>query len=98
MLNAYFAAWARNDTNAQTSFMTPNYARLASEPVESLRVLYVTPADGASPTKRVYVASFEVTFKGGRSLSMESGHYYWKYTLTWDAARDSWLITNYGTG
>jgi hypothetical protein len=98
VLNAYFAAWAHNDTNAQTSFMTPNYARLASEPVESLRVLSVRSADGASPTKRVYSVSFEVTFKGGRSLSMESGAYNWTYALTWEATRDSWLVANYGAG
>lgn len=98
VLNAYFAAWAHNDTNAQTSFMTSNYAGLAREPVESLRVLNITPADGASATKRVYAVTFEVTFKGGRSLSMESDRYNWTYTLTWDATRDSWLIVNYGAG
>jgi hypothetical protein len=98
VLNAYFAAWARNDTIAQTSFMTPNYAGLAREPVESLRVLNITPADGASATKRVYAVTFEVRFKGGRSVSMESGHYNWTYTLTWNATRDSWLVANYGAG
>jgi hypothetical protein len=78
--------------------MTANYARLAREPVESLRVLSVTANDGATSTQRVYAVSFDVTFKRGRSLSMESGRYKWTYTLTWDAARDSWLISNYGAG
>ena len=98
VLRGYFAAWARNDTDAQTSFMTSNRARLTREPVDSLRVLTVKPVDAASPTTRVYSVSFEVTFKGGRSLSMENGLYNWRYTLTWDATRDSWLIANYGAG
>jgi hypothetical protein len=98
VLRAYFAAWARNDTDAQTSFMTATYARLAHEPVDSLRLLSLAPADDASPTKRLYSVSFEVAFKGGRSLSMENGRYYWSYTLTWDSTRDSWLIANYGAG
>ena len=98
VLNGYFAAWARNDKNAQTSFMTSNYARLANEPLQSLRVLQVTPTDSSSPTTRVYLVSFEVTFSGGRSLSMENGRYNWTYTLTWDSRRDSWLISSYGAG
>jgi hypothetical protein len=97
VLNAYFAAWASNDTKAQTSFMAPTGAELAREPVESLHVLNITP-DGASATKRVYSVTFEVKFEGGRSVSMESGEYRWTYTLAWDATRDSWLIVNYGAG
>ena len=98
VLRAYFAAWARNDKDAQTSFMVPKYEHLAREPVASLRVLSVALADGASATTRVYAVSFDVTFNGGRSISMEDGHYNWTYTLTWDATRDSWLIANYGAG
>jgi hypothetical protein len=98
VLRAYFAAWARNDTDAQTSFMIANRAGLAREPVDSLRVLSVTPVAGVSPTTRVYSVSFEVTFKGGRSLSMENGRYNWTYSLTWDATNNSWLIANYGAG
>jgi hypothetical protein len=96
VLRAYFAAWANNDRATLTSLMVQKYANLAYEPVDSLRVLTIVPADGASPTRRVYAVSFEVTFKGGRSISMENGRYNWTYTLTWDAARDSWLISNYG--
>ena len=70
VLRAYFAAWARNDTVAQASFMASDDARLAYEPVDSLRLLSVTLAEGATPTMRVYAVSFEVSFKGGRSLSM----------------------------
>jgi hypothetical protein len=98
VLRAYFAAWASNDAATQTSLMTPNYSNLAYEPVDSLRVLTIVPTDLASRTSRVYRVSFEVTFKGGRSISMENGRYYWTYTLTWDATHDSWLISNYGAG
>lgn len=96
VLRAYFAAWANNDTATQRSLMTQNYSNLAYEPVDSLRVVTIVPANGVSPTRRVYAVSFEVTFKGGRSISMENGRYNWTYTLTWDATRDSWLISNYG--
>ena len=96
VLRAYFAAWANNDRATLTSLMAQKYADLAYEPVDSLRVLTIVPADGASPTRRVYAVSFEVTFKGGRSISMESGRYRWTYTLTWDATHASWLISNYG--
>ena len=96
VLRAYLAAWANNDRAAQTSLMTQNYTNLAYEPVDSLRVLTIVPADVASPTKRVYAVSFEVTFKGGRSISMENGRYSWTYSLTWDATHDSWLISSYG--
>jgi len=98
VLRAYFAAWARNDTDARTSFMIATRASWAREPVDSLRVLSVKPVDGASPTTRVYSVSFEVTFTGGRSVSMENGRYNWTYSLTWDATKDSWLIANYGAG
>jgi hypothetical protein len=98
VLRAYFAAWARNDTDAQTSFMIPSRASWAHEPVDSLRVLSITPVDGASPTTRSYSVSFEVTFKGGRSVSMENGRYNWTYSLIRDATNDSWLIANYGAG
>jgi hypothetical protein len=98
VLRAYFAAWARNDTEAQISFMAAGYGRLADEPVDSLRILSLAPADGGSSTRKVYSVSFDITFTGGRSVSMENGRYYWTYTLTWDAARESWLITNYGAG
>jgi hypothetical protein len=98
VVRAYFAAWANNDTATQTSLMTQNYSNLAYEPVDSLRVLTIIPAEGASSTRRVYAVSFEVTFKGSRSISMENGRYSWSYTLTWDATRDSWLISSYGAG
>ena len=98
VLRAYFNAWSNNDAATQKSLMTEKYSNLAYEPVDSLRVLTIVPADGASPTKRVYAVSFEVTFKGGRSISMENGRYNWTYTLNWDATRNSWLISNYGAG
>jgi hypothetical protein len=97
VLRAYFDAWAHNDTERQKSFMTKNYAGLVREPVDSLRVVSVTPVDSASATTRVYAVSFEIKFNG-QGVSMDSGRYNWRYTLTWDATGDSWLISNYGAG
>lgn len=48
-------------------------------------------------TTRVYLIVFDYN-PGGRGLSMERGRYTWTYVLTWDAGRDSWLVSNYGTG
>jgi hypothetical protein len=98
VLRAYFAAWGRNDTEVQKSFMTTDYANLIREPVDSLRVLAVSTKDAASATTRVYSVSVEINLSGGRSISMISGRYDWTYTLKWDAARESWLIANYGAG
>jgi hypothetical protein len=100
VLRAYFAAWARNDSDAQKSFMAATYSKLtfAREPVDSLHLLSVAVTDATSPTKRFYSVSFDVTFAGGRSISMENGRYYWTYTLNWDATRNSWLIADYGAG
>ena len=98
VLRAYFDAWANNDHDTQTSFMSPKYNQLANEPVESLRVLSIAPADKGSATTRVFSVSFEVKLKGGQSVSMQDGRYVWTYTLQWDERHDSWVISNYGAG
>jgi hypothetical protein len=106
VLSAYFAAWTRNDTTAQASFMTPSSARLAHEPVDSVNVLSVNLLDektsrlwssGSPETMRVYLVTFDYK-PTGRGFSMGRGRYTWTYTLTWDATRDSWLIASYGAG
>jgi uncharacterized protein DUF4829 len=97
VLRAYLDAWARNDSDTEKSFMTRKYTEMFSEPVESLQVLSIKPNDGALPNARVFTVDFEIKFKG-RGFSMEDGRHIWTYTLTWDATRDSWLISNYGAG
>lgn len=106
VLNAYFAAWARNDTNAQTSFMTPTYARMFREDADLVRVLSIKLLDektsklwssGSPETTRVYRVLFDYK-PTGHGFSMETGRYIWTYTLIWDPTRDSWLIASYGAG
>jgi hypothetical protein len=97
VLRAYFDAWAHNDTARQQSFMTANYRGLIREPVDSLHVISVAPVDGAPANTRVYAVSFEIK-SNGQGSSVPSGRHQWTYTLTWDAPRDSWLISNYGAG
>ncbi len=97
VLRGYFAAWAQGNWSAQASFMDDKYAGMVPEPVESLRLLQIEPLPGAASGERLYRVIFEIEVKG-RGVSMGSGRYDWSYYLTWNAARDSWIITNYGAG
>ncbi len=94
VLRAYFEAWGRGDWSAEASFMTEKYAGMAPEPVNSIRILEIN-ALNASPTERGYQVLFEIRVKG-EGVSMHSGQYNWNYSLSWDAQRGSWLISNYG--
>src|SRR5438105_2887369 len=95
VLRAYFAAWSRNDTATEKSFMTSNYAKTTwyPEPVDSVTVPSIRLLDeksarlwssGSPDTARVYLVDFDYRPKG-RGFSMERGRYRWTYTLTWDA-------------
>jgi hypothetical protein len=108
VLRAYFAAWNRNDTAAQKSFMTARYAGVNwyPEPVESVRVVSTKLLDektarlwstAAPESRRVYLVVFDYNPRG-RGFSMERGRYTWTYVLTWSAQRRSWLVSNYGAG
>jgi len=97
VLQAYFAAWARSDWSGEASFMDAKYAGMTPEPLDSLRILQVRPGPVESPTGRTYQVIFEIKVKG-QGISMQSGQYNWSYTLTWEAQRGSWLISNYGAG
>ena len=108
VLRAYFAAWNRNDTAAQKSFMTAQYAHANwyPEPVESVTVVSTKLLDEKTArlwstvtpeSRRVYLVVFDYNPRG-RGFSMERGRYTWTYVLTWNAQRRSWLISNYGAG
>jgi hypothetical protein len=99
VLRAYFDAWAHNDDAGQKSFLTSKWADVEfyPEPVESLHLVLMKPVDGASATTCDFDVSFEIKFQG-RGFSMESGAYTWRYYLTWDATRESWLVADYGPG
>ena len=108
VLQAYFAAWNRNDTVSQKSFMTASYSDTDwyGEPVDSITVVSAKRLDeksarlwstGAPDVTRVYLVVFDYS-PHGRGFSMEPGRYPWTYILTWDAARASWLISSYGAG
>lgn len=97
VLRAYFAAWEQGNWSAQASFMDDKYAGMVPEPVASLHILQLVPLSEASSGERLYRVVFEIQVKG-RGVSMRTGRYDWTYHLSWDAGRDSWLITNYGAG
>jgi hypothetical protein len=97
VLRAYFDAWSHNDAPRQQTFMTSNYARLVSEPVDSLQVLSINPQDPATPSTRTFAVSFDIKTRSP-GASVPTGRHQWTYTLTWDAKKESWLISNYGAG
>ena len=108
VLRAYFAAWNRNDTAAQKSFMTAQYAHANwyPEPVESVTVVSTKLLDEKTArlwstvtpeSRRVYLVVFDYNPRG-RGFSMERGRYTWTYVLTWNTQRRSWLISGYGAG
>jgi hypothetical protein len=94
VLRAYFAAWEAGDWAGQASFMDEGYAGMEPEPMESLRIVSLEMRDQNS-----MVCHFDVVFDAiveSDGVSMQDGSYPWGYELTWDAVRESWLITNYG--
>ena len=108
VLRAYFKAWNRNDVASQKSFMVAKYADADwyPEPIESVTLVSARPLDpkdarlwstGASEATRTYVVIFDYNPRG-QGFSMKRGRYTWTYTMTWDAQRASWLISNYGAG
>jgi hypothetical protein len=97
VLRAYFDAWEQSDWPVQLSMMAANYANMAPEPVDSISILEIQPLSNSSLTERTYHVVFEIKVKG-QGISMHTGRYEWSFYLTWDARRDSWLITNYGGG
>jgi hypothetical protein len=108
VLRAYFAAWNRNDTAAQKSFMAAQYASANwyAEPVESIKLVSTKLLDEktarlwstvAPDSTRVYLVVFDYNPRG-RGFSMERGRYTWTYVLSWNTQRRSWLISSYGAG
>ena len=97
VLRAYFDAWQRSDWSAQASLMDEKYAQMVPEPLDSIRILEIQPISVSSPSERTYHVIFKIKVKG-QGVSMQSGRYDWSYSLSWDARRASWLISNYGAG
>lgn len=97
VLRAYFDAWERGDWSVQTSLMDEKYAQMEPEPVDSIRILNIRPISSSSTTERIYQVIFDIKVKGP-GVSMPSGRNDWKYVLTWNEQRGSWLITDYGAG
>jgi hypothetical protein len=96
VLRAYFDAWAQGDWSGQTSFMDKMYSSLINEPVESISNVTIRRLDSEPSAGRArFSVGFDIVVKG-TGVSMHTGHYDWRYELTWDQDRDSWLIASYG--
>ena len=96
VLRAYFSAWQNGDWEGEASFMAEMYAHMEPEPVKSLRLVDLRRVEGSS-SHCLYAVTFDFVPKGDL-ISMEAGRHDWTYDLSWDEARQSWIITNYGEG
>ncbi|MHB1476324.1 MAG: hypothetical protein ACYCXD_01975 [Coriobacteriia bacterium] len=96
VLRSYFDAWERNDSSAKESFMAATYAGTVPEPVKSIEIVDISQVERSS-TRCLFEVSFDIVTKG-EGVSMTTGRYDWIYELTWDADRQSWIITHYGFG
>jgi len=76
--------------------MDEKYANMEPEPLESLRIVSLEMRD-RSPNVYHFDVMFEIAVEGD-GVSMQDGSYPWSYELTWNADKQSWLITNYGFG
>ena len=77
-----------------------SYANYAfDEPIELIRVLEITPKSSSLPDERVYSVLFDIQMeKGQEGHNLHNGQMLWSFTLTWNAIRDSWFVTNHGFG
>ena len=64
------------------------------EPMESMQILEIELISDASPTEQIYSVLYDVQWKAREDTNPTL----WSFHLTWDANRDSWIITNYGAG
>ena len=95
VLRAYFDAWERSDSLAMASVLSSRYGRsFMFEPMESMQILEIELISDASPTEQIYSVLYDVQWKAREDTNPTL----WSFHLTWDANRDSWIITNYGAG
>jgi hypothetical protein len=66
------------------------------EPLKSLRIVSLKTR-GKNSNVQHFDVVFEIAVEGD-GVSMQDGSYPWSYELTWNADKQSWLITNYGAG
>jgi len=95
VIRAYFDAWERSDSLALASVLSSKYGRsFMFEPMDSLEILEIKLLSDLSSTERIYSVLYDVQWTNREDTNPTR----WSFHLTWDATRDSWIITNYGAG
>ncbi len=95
VIRAYFDALLRSDSSALASVLSSKFGQnFIFEPAESIEILEIELISDLSPTERVYSVLYDVQWQNREDTNPTR----WKFHLTWDANRDSWIITNYGAG
>jgi len=95
VIRAYFDAWERSDSLALAAVLSNKYGRsFMFEPMYSLEILEIKLLSDLSSTERIYSILYDVQWTNREDTNPTR----WSFHLTWDAVRDSWIITNYGAG
>ena len=95
IIRAYFDAWQRSDSSAMASVLSSKFGQnFMFEPLKSMELLEIELISDPTPTEQV----FSVLYDAQWTDQLDTNPIRWKFYLTWDANRDSWIITNYGAG
>jgi hypothetical protein len=95
VIRAYFDAWERSDSSAMASVLSSKFGQnFMFEPLESMEILEIELTSDSSPTERIYSVLYDAQWKD----QPDTNPIRWRFRLTWDANRDSWIIIGYGSG
>jgi hypothetical protein len=95
VIRAYFDAWERSDSSAMASVLSSKFGQnFMFEPLESLEILEIELTSDSSPTEQIYSVLYDAQWKDQPDTNPTR----WRFRLTWDANRDSWIIIGYGSG
>ena len=95
VIRAYFDAWKRSDSSAMASVLSSKFGQnFIFEPLDSMEILEVELISDSSPTEQIYSVLYDAQWKNQPDTNPTR----WRFRLTWDANRDSWIIIGYGSG
>jgi hypothetical protein len=95
VIRAYFDAWKRSDSSAMASVLSSKFGQnFMFEPLESMEILDIELVSDSSSTERIYSVLYDAQWKDQPDTNPTR----WRFRLSWDANRDSWIIIGYGSG
>lgn len=100
VIRAWLDALSREDGIAIASIEGLGFVNYAFDGhIDAINVLEIKPASSLYllEDQRMYRVVFEMQVEKGKETdSFHSGQEAWFFTVTWDANRDSWFVTNHG--